>query len=449
LDAPRRTVAIDVLIASAAFALTLVVLGFDHGADRGLDALGVVLAAVASLPLLARRREPLAIFALTTAASATLNGLGYAVGPPFGPTIALFFVAADDRSRERSLETAGVVLALFATHVAATASAHSGFPTSAVLFGIVVWGGAWMIGDQVRQRRRRRADLEERIRRAERETQRERRLAAAEERTRIARDLHDSAAHAINVILVQAGAARLLHEQDPERSRAALETIEDVARGTLGEIDQLVRALRENGAAAGVEPPPPWGKRMTLPISRGLAGSSPLSAASWRTVVWLRAASAPRLSPGWTVYVPGAEAVICGAPCAARAAFASATVGTLIVCPKTTCASGDRPLAAASARVVRLLAYAIVHSVSPGRTTCGMTAGDAAGIARTAAVAAPTTDAPKKAFRGRRICPTPVEIAPKRLRHKSSGAVTCPCKRRPTRGPGSPTSASGTVPQPP
>jgi signal transduction histidine kinase len=73
---------------------------------------------------------------------------------------------------------------------------------------------------------------------------------------RIARDLHDSAGHAINVILVQAGAARLLQGRDPERSRAALETIEEVARETIGEIDRLVRALRDDAGADGVEPPP-------------------------------------------------------------------------------------------------------------------------------------------------------------------------------------------------
>jgi signal transduction histidine kinase len=126
-----------------------------------------------------------------------------------------------------------------------------------LLAGTLLWGGAWVIGDRFRQRRAHVAELEERALRAERETERERRLAAAEERTRIARDLHDSAGHAINVILVQAGAARLLQEQDPARTRAALETIEEVARETLGEIDQLVRALREDGAAEdGVEPPP-------------------------------------------------------------------------------------------------------------------------------------------------------------------------------------------------
>jgi signal transduction histidine kinase len=72
---------------------------------------------------------------------------------------------------------------------------------------------------------------------------------------RIARDLHDSAGHAINVILVQAGAARLLQQRDPEGSRVALETIEDVARETIGEIDRLVRVLRDDRGDDGVEPP--------------------------------------------------------------------------------------------------------------------------------------------------------------------------------------------------
>ena len=77
----------------------------------------------------------------------------------------------------------------------------------------------------------------------------------AEERTRIARDLHDSAGHAINVILVQAGAARLLRDKDPVRATEALETIEEVARETLGDIDRMVRALRDGEAPGAVEPP--------------------------------------------------------------------------------------------------------------------------------------------------------------------------------------------------
>jgi signal transduction histidine kinase len=252
-----RKLAVDIGIALAAFAATLALLG--HGSSRDLDTLGVFLAACATWPLIARRRSPLAVLVVTTLASALLNGLDYALGPPLGPTIALFFVASQDQARAHVRTTAAVVVGLLAVHLGATGIAEGGFPLTPLLFAIVVWGGAWVAGDQVRQRRERVRRIEERAVRAERERERERQLAVAEERTRIARDLHDSAGHAINVILVQAGAARLLQERDPTATRAALETIEEVARETIGEIDQLVRALREDGAREGgngaIEPP--------------------------------------------------------------------------------------------------------------------------------------------------------------------------------------------------
>jgi signal transduction histidine kinase len=259
-------VALDSAAAVIAFVLTLVLLDAHGTGARGLKPVGVVLAAIACLPLLAHRRAPLGVLGLTTAASAALNGLGYPQGPPFGPTLALFFVAADQRTPGRFRQTALVVVGLLTIHVGATTIPNPGFPTVAVLSAIVVWGGAWLVGDQVRQRRERLIDLEERAGRAERESKRERRLAAAEERTRIARDLHDSAAHAINVILVQAGAARLLQDRDPELVRTALNTIEDVARETIGEIDRLIRGLREDGDGAGA------GADRTIEPPIGLAG---------------------------------------------------------------------------------------------------------------------------------------------------------------------------------
>src|SRR4051794_17778157 len=67
---------------------------------------------------------------------------------------------------------------------------------------------------------------------------------------------------------------------------------------------------------------------------------------------------------------------------APRAADASATLGTFSVVPAITAESSDRPLAAAKARVVKLLAAANDHRVSPGWTTWGTDA--AAGLAATA-----------------------------------------------------------------
>ena len=252
---PARQRLADAAIALAVFAFSLGALSHAtfQSTERGLDALGVVLAALAALPLAARRAAPLPVFVVVTAATGSLYGFRYGLGPPVGFAIALYTLAAQgDEVRPRAAKVAiGLSLvALLVPHLA-----RDGFAPE-LLLGAVIWAAAWFAGDRARLRRERLAELEERAWRAERDAERERRLAAAEERTRIARDLHDSAGHAINVILVQAGAARLLHRQDPERSLAALETIEEVARDTLGEIDQLVRALREDGAAGEVEPPP-------------------------------------------------------------------------------------------------------------------------------------------------------------------------------------------------
>jgi signal transduction histidine kinase len=249
----------DAAVAAIALGFTLAMLAHGSGATRTLDALGVALAAIACLPLLDHHRRPLGVFVACTVASATIESLGYALGPPIGPTVALFYLALDRRTPDRMRQIAATVVALGAIHVGVAAATTAGFPTIPILGAIIIWGGAWIVGDQLRQRQQRLADLRDRAERSERETARERRLAVAEERNRIARDLHDSAAHAINVILVQAGGARLLQDRDPGAVSAALSTIEDVARETIEEIDQLIHGLRttdqSDQTTEQVEPP--------------------------------------------------------------------------------------------------------------------------------------------------------------------------------------------------
>jgi signal transduction histidine kinase len=242
---------LDAMLAWAAFALQLLLLshGGMHGVSgsyKSLDATAVVLAGASTLPLHLWRRSPLGVFAVTTLASSVLNLLHYPPGPPLGPTIALFLVALSGGERGRWRRPAIVVVSLLLlVHVASAGIGERALPFVPLVFGILVWAVAWFAGERVRLRRERLAALAERADRAARDAERERRLATAEERMRIARDLHDSAGHAINVILVQAGAARLLQDRDPARSRAAIETIEEVARHTVDEIDHLVRTLRD------------------------------------------------------------------------------------------------------------------------------------------------------------------------------------------------------------
>ena len=86
---------------------------------------------------------------------------------------------------------------------------------------------------------------------------RERAVAAvAEERARIARELHDIVAHAVGVIVVQAGAAEQVVDEDPAFARAALGTIRTTGSSALAEMRRLVMVLREGAPDGDLEPQP-------------------------------------------------------------------------------------------------------------------------------------------------------------------------------------------------
>ncbi len=277
---PSSGTLLDVAIAAAALVGSLVLLS-PHGGiapsrpgSRELDLIGVVLAACSTVPLISWRRFPLGVFTLTAAASVLLAGLGYPVDLLLGPIAALYLLAAS-REREASWtwSTTATVVGLLAAYLGATAAAQRTFPGVELLHTGLAWAVAWFAGERTRLRRERMAELRERALRAERDAERERLLAVAEERSRIARDLHDSAGHAISLIGVRAGAARLRHHQDPDRSLLALEAVEELARQTVEEIDHIVGTLREQVSADGVvEAPPGLASLDTLMVHHVAAG---------------------------------------------------------------------------------------------------------------------------------------------------------------------------------
>ena len=253
-------------IATLTFGITLGVLashglGMPDPSARHLDLAGAALAMASTLPLAVRRLAPFTVYLVTAAASIALVELHYPLDFPFGCVVAAYFLAVAYSGDPRPARRWAAMLAVWSfVPVAAVARAATGQGMRGIAPGLAFWAlifvGAWLVGDRARLRRERMTELEERALRTEREAARERRLAAAEERTRIARELHDSAAHAINIVLVQAGAARLLHQRDPGRSQQAIATIEQVARSTIGEIGHLVHALRDDapGQAAPADP---------------------------------------------------------------------------------------------------------------------------------------------------------------------------------------------------
>lgn len=203
----------------------------------------ILLVLASTMPLVLRDRFPLWSFATTAVATATMAVVVFPIGLPLGPAVGLYTIAVH---RSRLASTAAtrtvVVAAGLALYVGAAAIHLSGPPWAEILHGGLLWAAFWFAGERTRLQRQQIDDLRQ-------AAVRERHLAAASERARIARDLHDSAGHAINVIAIRAGAARLRHHENPDRSLAALQAIEELARHTAEDIDHFVGALRSDADA--------------------------------------------------------------------------------------------------------------------------------------------------------------------------------------------------------
>ena len=137
-----------------------------------------------------------------------------------------------------------------------------------------------------------------------------------------------------------------------------------------------------DGAPAGVVPDPAAGAgalpaagiRSVVPAMANDVGLRPLAEASACVVRPLAAAMPESVSPGVTRCPPAAGAVpglaACGAGAAAACGAVVPAAGIVRFAPAIANAVGLRPLAAASASVVRPFAAAMPERVSPGSTVC-------------------------------------------------------------------------------
>jgi signal transduction histidine kinase len=101
----------------------------------------------------------------------------------------------------------------------------------------------WLAGRAVRASRRQADRLRILTARLERERDARVRLALIEEHTRIARELHDSIAHAVSVMVLQAGAAEQVLETAPERAREAIQAVQGAGRQALVELGRTLGLL--------------------------------------------------------------------------------------------------------------------------------------------------------------------------------------------------------------
>jgi signal transduction histidine kinase len=200
----------------------------------------VLLATLASVPVL-WRRTLLIPSALVAGCAMTVLALSHPtlthqvpVLMPYGPLVCTYTFAELAPRIWRAVGgvvlTVGVVVSLVLPH------------ESVDTFGYVItsYVAAYALGVGTRARRAQGEAVAERARRLEEE----RATAVAEERTRIARDMHDIVTHSVGLMVVQAEAGPLVVRSDPARAEAAFEAIADTGREAIGQLRQILGALR-------------------------------------------------------------------------------------------------------------------------------------------------------------------------------------------------------------
>ncbi|WP_052336892.1 sensor histidine kinase [Nocardioides alkalitolerans] len=263
----RRDALLAALVALAT-AVTLpaaLTVGLDGGPavpGAATTAVLTALCVVQCLVLALRRTRPevclLAVAALQVAVvAATPDGAGVR---GVAPLLAAYAVATVLPGRAAVRVVAAAVVLELVGSVAVTAPAGDLLDGLAgVAGGVATYLGAAAVGVHVRGRRlyvdlvrRHAADLEA--------SQVERtRAAVAGVRTRMAREVHDIAAHHLSAMVVQATATARLVDRDPGATRAGLLAIRAQGRRTLEDLRLLVGILRDPATAEDAGPVPGLG----------------------------------------------------------------------------------------------------------------------------------------------------------------------------------------------
>ena len=228
--------------------------GMSITGGRGV---ATVIAALVTAPLAWRRRTPLAVlFAVTAAVLAGSVLSHHSAGIPGTAFLALilaFYSVGAHCDDRHGLFGGGVGLAVLLSYDlvhGGLGQARGSRPGAELIFAV-----AWLVGRDLRRRRREVVDLRGRAGRLEREREEKARTAVTEERGRIARELHDVVAHSVSVMVVQAQAGmRLLGE--PDQARGAFSSIEASGREALVELRRLLGILRTGDEQLAIGPQP-------------------------------------------------------------------------------------------------------------------------------------------------------------------------------------------------
>jgi signal transduction histidine kinase len=226
------------------------------GSSDGPAAVRYLFPLLWTLPLLLYRRAPEVAVLTVLGAIALESFLAESATASITvlPSVVLaYWIAGTIESEPRSI---AVALVGFVLGVVVVANDPEGFDAGDAVFISIAAAAPYGVGVAMRARDRRVRELARRADDLEREREAEARAAVAEERTRIARELHDVVGHAVTVMTVQAGAARMLVESDPSAARERLLAVEESGREALSEMRRMLEVLRAAGDDESLGPQP-------------------------------------------------------------------------------------------------------------------------------------------------------------------------------------------------
>ncbi len=227
------------------------------GGSRPADALAVALVLAETVPLVWRRSRPDVVLVAVGAATVAYFAAGYGSQPAWAALVVAFYSFAAHRRGWADLWAIGAVAVEVAASFAVRPHRPAGLGVAGVSLGAcVAFVAAWAAGEVLRSRRAEAARLSQRAERAEEEREARARQAVADERARIARELHDVVAHALGVIVMQAGGAARVAELDRSVAQDVLASIEQSGRQAFAEMRRLLDVLRDDQCPAQLAPQP-------------------------------------------------------------------------------------------------------------------------------------------------------------------------------------------------
>jgi signal transduction histidine kinase len=264
----RRIIAAnpDSVFTGVAIGLTIAAVATIPDADPGSgfkdpDGLSTAIVVLQTAVIAFVRRWPVAVITVLVAALIAEASLEYLLGDVafLASLVAVFVVASRTvgwRAVYGATATGVALIVLFLVE-------GGGITTiSELLINIAIFAVAWVGGMLVRSRMTRLTQAENYA--AELTAQRDlaAQAAVAGERSRIARELHDAVGHTLNLIVVQAGAAKRVRESNPTAAFAALDSIENTGRQALADMDRMLGILRDHpdSEAEGLGPRPGLGR---------------------------------------------------------------------------------------------------------------------------------------------------------------------------------------------